>query len=540
MHRALSWLFVALAAVGLAITIIWFEVTGGPAYARAHAGALLFAALLIVTSTTFNLSARWARWHFLLRRFGLRVHTRDSVRLYFATLPAIATPLSIGELVRAPLLAARHPAAWRTIPMVWFTERLTDASLLGLVLALALDRPGWAAAPVIAWVILMGLFRAFLPEAARLTSPPALAVLIGGTALAWTASAAALWITLRLLETPVTMITAAGVFSYGTLLGGLAGVPLGTGITGSAMIVALERAGIEPDAGSVAVAVFRGGTAWFAVALGLATLVHARARLLAYVRPGRREAHFDTIARAYADQIPEHIRERLLGRKVELMRGRLTASDVPPGATGLDVGCGHGWYATDMALSGYVMTGFDRSPEQVMEARRYAAARGASVALEVGDAANLPYPDNSFDFAYSINVLHHIESAPDRAAALEEIMRVLKPGGIFVLHEINIENPVFRTYMGYVFPLLCDIDEGTEEWIRPSALPPVAGGTWHPVVEFFTFLPDFTPRALLERLRPVEARLERSRFRHWSAHYMACLVKEPAARRDSVPAALSV
>jgi len=528
MTRALSWSLVAVAAVGLATTLVWFEVTGGPAYARTHVGALLAALALIVASTILNLFARWARWHFLLRRFDLRVHTRDSVRLYFATLPAIATPLYLGELVRAPLLSARHPAAWRTVPMVWFTERLTDAAVLAILLAVALNRPGLGLAVTLVWLGIMLAFRAVIPDAGRLTSAPALGVLVGGTAGAWLVSAVALWATLQLMEAPLPLAAAAGAFASGTLLGGIAGVPLGTGVTGSAMIVALERAGVAGDVAAVTVAAFRGGTAWFAVALGLATLVRARARLLAYIRPRPGHQHFDAIASGYADQIPEHIRERLLGRKVALMRRRLAERGIPPGAAGLDVGCGHGWYAAEMALAGYAITGFDSSPEQVAEARRHAASRGASVLLEVADAARLPYASASFDFAYSINVLHHIEAPAARDGALAEITRVLKPGGVFFLHEINTENPAFRTYMGYLFPLLCDIDEGTERWIRPTALPPVPGARWLPEVDFFTFLPDFTPRPVLRALRGVEAWLEASRLRHWSAHYMACLVREPA------------
>ena len=102
---------------------------------------------------------------------------------------------------------------------------------------------------------------------------------------------------------------------------------------------------------------------------------------------------------------------------------------------------------------------------------------------------------------------------------------MLKPGGLFFLHEINVENPLFRFYMSYWFPLLCDIDEGTEEWIKPSRLPRVEGAVWSRDVDYFTFLPDFTPRAALRALTSVEARLERSSIRSWSAHYAASLRK---------------
>ena len=168
----------------------------------------------------------------------------------------------------------------------------------------------------------------------------------------------------------------------------------------------------------------------------------------------------------------------------------------------------------------------DVAPAQVEEARRFLSAAGASAELGVADARELPYPDGSFDFAWAVNVLHHIEDAAGRRRALDEVVRVLRPGGSFFLHEINTENPAFTFYMGYVFPVLRDIDDGTEAWIRPSRLPPVAGASWDPDVTYLTFLPDFTPRVLLRALAGAERALERSPLRRFSAHYVARLVRD--------------
>ncbi len=102
---------------------------------------------------------------------------------------------------------------------------------------------------------------------------------------------------------------------------------------------------------------------------------------------------------------------------------------------------------------------------------------------------------------------------------------MLRPGGSFFLHEINTKNPIFALYMGYLFPLIREIDDGTEAWIKPYSLPAVSGATWDEDLTYLTFLPDFTPRPLVEWLSGVERSLERSRFRSWSAHYVARLVK---------------
>ncbi len=524
MSRWFSWLLVALVGAGLAATMFWLEVSDASEYARARVPALASCLGVIVACTTVNLGIRWVRWHFLLRRFDVRVLTRDSVRLYFATLPAIATPLYLGELVRAPLLARRFPEARRAVPLVWLAERVTDATVLACTLLYAMGHAAWALGLILAWLV--ALAAAGRGPAAPLATPVVIAGLLGGTALAWALPLASLWMGLLVMGDPLPGVAVAGAFSYGTLLGGVAGIPLGTGVTGSAMIVALEDAGLHNDLAVVMVAVFRAGTAWYAVALGVTTLLRSRRKLGAFVRPPARADHFDQIAADYGAQIPEHIRDRLLGRKIAVMRRRLEEHGIHGGARGLDVGCGQGWYASELARAGYVMTGFDQSSDQVAAARQYAASRGASVDFSVLDASRLPFPDEAFHFVYSINVLHHILSADARAEALREIVRVLKPGGLFFLHEINTENPLFRGYMGYLFPLLCDIDEGNEQWVRPSALPSVDGAAWRPDIDYFTFLPDFTPRVALDLLRPLEAWLERSRLGHWSAHFVATLQKK--------------
>ena len=158
-------------------------------------------------------------------------------------------------------------------------------------------------------------------------------------------------------------------------------------------------------------------------------------------------------------------------------------------------------------------------------AQRYASGAGASIQILAADARALPYPDASFDFAYGVNVLHHMTDVAVRRLALDEIVRVLRPGGSFFLHEINTKNPLFALYMGYLFPLIREIDDGTEAWIKPYALPVVGGATWDEDLSYLTFLPDFTPRPLVEWLSGFERSLERSRFRSWSAHYVARLVK---------------
>ncbi len=525
--RLVTALVTVLLATGVAVTILWFGAVDGADFIRAHAGRLALIVAGVASLTTGNLVLRWLRWSFLVRRAGVRVPTRESLRLYFATLPAIATPFYVGELVRGLLLNARAPGAGRVMTFVWAAERVTDATTLVFFLLLARGRPIWAGVALAAWVALARSVRTLAPEpaGAELRRPVVLAALLGGSIAAWILPVLGLWWTLGALDRPIAFAATTDAMTAGTLVGGVAGIPLGTGITGSATIVLLERHGVPPVVAAAAVAAFRAGTAWYSLALGLSTLILQRRKLVAFLGHSRPVDHFSVIAPSYQDQIPAHIRERLLDRKIAAMLRRLEGAAIGRGACGLDVGCGQGWYACEMASRGFTLDGIDQSAGQIAEAERQAGPRGCSARFHTADAEHLPWPDGTFDFAYSINVVHHVTPIDKRNRVLAEIVRVLKPGGLFFLHEINVENPVFRFYMSYWFPLLCDIDEGTEEWIKPSRLPQVEGAVWSRDVEYFTFLPDFTPRLALRALKSVEARLERSSVRSWSAHYAASLRK---------------
>ena len=139
-----------------------------------------------------------------------------------------------------------------------------------------------------------------------------------------------------------------------------------------------------------------------------------------------------------------------------------------------------------------------------------------------GDALNIPLRTASVDYVFVIGVLHHLPGRDAQSQAYEEIARVLKPGGVLLVHESNPRNPLFRFYMGYVFPIMKSIDEGTEWWIDPRSWEVVKGFQLQNV-RYFTFLPDFTPRFLMRPALAVERWLERGPTRDFSAHYLAVL-----------------
>ena len=238
--------------------------------------------------------------------------------------------------------------------------------------------------------------------------------------------------------------------------------------------------------------------------------------------------HFDDIADAYDVQIPESRRLALLDRKTRLMREILQARAI--GRRGLDVGCGQGAYVERMRELGFDVHGIDSSAGQVLFAARRLGEAGA---IRTGSVLEIPAGEASYDFLYVINVLHHLGSVGEQRRAFAEMMRVLRPGGLLFVHEINTRNILFRFYMGYVFPSLNCIDEGVERWLLPHRLQMYTGA---PVVEvrYFTFLPDFVPLVIARMLSPLERLLEASSLGVYSAHYMAVLQKPRPGGPDRI------
>jgi ubiquinone/menaquinone biosynthesis C-methylase UbiE len=92
----------------------------------------------------------------------------------------------------------------------------------------------------------------------------------------------------------------------------------------------------------------------------------------------------------------------------------------------LDVGCGTGFLSLELAGRGHRVAGIDFAPQMLAEARKKAAAQGLAVRFEEGDAEQLPFAAGSFDLVMTRHVLWTL---PHPEAAIDEWIRVLRPGG---------------------------------------------------------------------------------------------------------------
>ena len=100
----------------------------------------------------------------------------------------------------------------------------------------------------------------------------------------------------------------------------------------------------------------------------------------------------------------------------------------------LDIGCGGGFLAEELAALGCRVTGVDPSPASIGAARTHAAGQGLRIDYRVGTAEELPAPDAAFDVACCCDVLEHV---PDVDRVISETARVLQPGGLYLFDTIN-------------------------------------------------------------------------------------------------------
>jgi len=109
----------------------------------------------------------------------------------------------------------------------------------------------------------------------------------------------------------------------------------------------------------------------------------------------------------------------------------------------LEIGCGAGTDHIQFLRSRAFAFGIDLSLQSIRLVQERAQLEGMGAQIANSDAENLPFQHASFDFIYSWGVIHH---TPDTARAVEEIYRVLKPGGRFLVM-------VYHRYSWVVFLL---------------------------------------------------------------------------------------
>ena len=104
------------------------------------------------------------------------------------------------------------------------------------------------------------------------------------------------------------------------------------------------------------------------------------------------------------------------------------------GKTLLDVGCGDGELASELARRGAIVTGLDADPTMIAAAQRRIEIASIQLQLIEAQVERLPFDDGIFDRVVAVTVLCFV---CDAERAIAEMTRVLKPGGQLVIGELG-------------------------------------------------------------------------------------------------------
>ena len=168
-----------------------------------------------------------------------------------------------------------------------------------------------------------------------------------------------------------------------------------------------------------------------------------------------RERFYDTIS----DDFDRTMNRYDLTKRLRIVYGRLLEGEPIAGALLLDAGCGTGWFSAEAIARGARTVSLDlgrklliRTGEKCSSARVQASALAA------------PFPAGTFDIVVSSEMIEHT-AAPRRA--LQELLRVLKPGGVLAL---TVPNRLWRPIALLATRLRLRPYRGYENYVRRSSL----------------------------------------------------------------------
>jgi ubiquinone/menaquinone biosynthesis C-methylase UbiE len=148
----------------------------------------------------------------------------------------------------------------------------------------------------------------------------------------------------------------------------------------------------------------------------------------------------------------------------------LTLKEVAPsqGEVILDVGCGRAIDGARLWEKGANVIGLEPSHVMITRAKQYLSESNAHVALAQGVGENLPFKPNSFDKVMCKGALDHFLSPTQ---TMEEIARVLKPGGEMIISIANFNNLGFRLGKK-LYPVAKFLSPSMVKERKPWELPP--------------------------------------------------------------------
>jgi SAM-dependent methyltransferase len=155
------------------------------------------------------------------------------------------------------------------------------------------------------------------------------------------------------------------------------------------------------------------------------------------------------------DLIEEEFNEELDGSlnpsAPDSLFGHLAEMGLPAGAVAVDVGCGEGEYAVELATRfGFQVTGVD-PVKRLVQAAQLNAPPGCEVTFAIGTSEHLPLPSGSADLVWCRDVLSLVE---DLDGAYREFRRVLKPGGRALIYQMFTTTRLEPAEAAFLLPVM--------------------------------------------------------------------------------------
>ncbi len=150
----------------------------------------------------------------------------------------------------------------------------------------------------------------------------------------------------------------------------------------------------------------------------------------AFDSPERKRAHARALFATIADRYDLITAVLSYGQDARWKRRLVRLAQVRPGERALDLACGTGDIAFAVAAEGARVTGLDITPRML----ELAARRSGAATFLAGDMTSLPFTSQTFDL---VTTGYGLRNVPDLNTAIDEIARVLRPGGRLLSLDFN-------------------------------------------------------------------------------------------------------
>jgi ubiquinone/menaquinone biosynthesis C-methylase UbiE len=150
----------------------------------------------------------------------------------------------------------------------------------------------------------------------------------------------------------------------------------------------------------------------------------------------KKAVHSEEVLANHRQLVERDARLRRFGYDSSAGIAFVLTQSLPLDGSVLEIGTGKGRFLVELAKQALAVTTVDISPEEQQFARLNARHAGVEDKIQfvLQDATRLPWPDRTFDAVVTMNAMHHI---PQFQPVLEEMLRVVKPGGKIVLADFS-------------------------------------------------------------------------------------------------------